>query len=86
MRGSCIDLLESSSLHGLFFRGQCKKIANGLHPETATALTQKQTADVSRIRELMGEWAEAPRNKDVDSLMRFYIPDVVVFDVVAPLV
>ena len=47
-------------------------------------MTEKQTADVARIRELMGEWAEALRKKDVDALMRFYTPDVVVFDVVAP--
>lgn len=48
------------------------------------ALTEKQTADVARIRELMGKWAEALRRKDADALMRFYTPDVVVFDVVGP--
>jgi ketosteroid isomerase-like protein len=48
------------------------------------ALTEKQTADVARIRQLMGEWAETVRNKDANALMRFYTPDVVVFDVVPP--
>ena len=32
----------------------------------------------------MGEWAETVRNKDANALMRFYTPDVVVFDVVPP--
>jgi uncharacterized protein (TIGR02246 family) len=47
--------------------------------EDATASTQ------SEVRALFQSWAEAARNKDIDRLMSVYSPDIVYFDVVAPL-
>lgn len=37
------------------------------------------------IREFVGSLAQAIRNKDIDSLMAHYAPDVVVYDVMPPL-
>jgi uncharacterized protein (TIGR02246 family) len=37
------------------------------------------------IRARIEEWAEALRSKNIDSVMSFYAPDVVSFDVVPPL-
>lgn len=42
--------------------------------------------DASQLRSLIEAWAEAVRAKDIDAVMRHYAPDVVVFDVMPPLV
>ena len=38
-----------------------------------------------QIRELIENWAESVRNKDVDGVMAHYAPDVTTFDIVPPL-
>jgi uncharacterized protein (TIGR02246 family) len=38
-----------------------------------------------KIRQMIDEWASAVKDKDVDRLMTLYSPDVVVYDVPAPL-
>ncbi|AJW46552.1 MULTISPECIES: YybH family protein [Ralstonia] len=44
-----------------------------------------QADDEAQLRALIGEWAAAVRDKDIDAVMRHYAPDVVVFDVMPPL-
>jgi uncharacterized protein (TIGR02246 family) len=39
----------------------------------------------SEVRALLDRWSEAIRLKDIDRLMSLYSPDIVYFDVVAPL-
>lgn len=43
------------------------------------------TDDEAQLRALIQEWAEAVRAKDLNAVMRYYAPDVVVFDVMPPL-
>ena len=38
-----------------------------------------------KIRQMIDEWVSAVKDKDVDRLMTLYAPDVVVYDVPAPL-
>jgi uncharacterized protein (TIGR02246 family) len=38
-----------------------------------------------KIRQMIDEWVSAVKDKDVDRLMTLYSPDVVVYDVPAPL-
>ena len=48
--------------------------------------TQKgKVTDETQIRQLTDDWAEAVRAKDVNALMANYAPDVLSFDLVAPL-
>jgi uncharacterized protein (TIGR02246 family) len=39
----------------------------------------------SEVRALVDSWSEAARSKDIERLMALYAPDIVYFDVVAPL-
>lgn len=43
------------------------------------------SADEDVIRQLMDDWANAVRSKDVDAVMSNFTPDVLSFDVVNPL-
>jgi ketosteroid isomerase-like protein len=43
------------------------------------------TSDEVRIRELIDRWAEAVRNKDMDSTLANHTEDIMMFDVPAPL-
>jgi uncharacterized protein (TIGR02246 family) len=47
--------------------------------------TTTQSAEASRIRALMENWADAVRNKDSKRLMAPVAPDVLVFDLITPL-
>jgi len=46
--------------------------------------TQIKTSEAA-IRTLIEEWAKAVRAKDIDKVMAYYAPDVVVFDLLPPL-
>ena len=43
------------------------------------------TSTQVEVRELLDNWSEAIRTKDIDRLMTLYGPDIVYFDVVPPL-
>jgi len=46
--------------------------------------TQIKTSEAA-IRTLIEEWVKAVRAKDIDKVMAYYAPDVVVFDLLPPL-
>jgi len=48
-------------------------------------MTPTLTREDTPIREAIDAWAQALRAKDVDALMAHYAPDIVTFDVMAPL-
>ncbi len=41
--------------------------------------------DEAQIHQLMGDWAKAAKERDIDGIMACYAPDVVSFDMVPPL-
>jgi uncharacterized protein (TIGR02246 family) len=48
-------------------------------------MSNRQLADADEIRSLLDGWMEAAQAKDVERLMSFHAPDVLLFDVVDPL-
>lgn len=47
--------------------------------------TKKQAIDETQIRELVNNWVQAVRAKDINGVMANYAPDVLSFDVLPPL-
>jgi uncharacterized protein (TIGR02246 family) len=48
--------------------------------------TQQSTAsDEDQIRQLIEQWGTALRTKDLPTLMSYYAPDILTFDIVPPL-
>jgi uncharacterized protein (TIGR02246 family) len=43
------------------------------------------TTDEAQIRQLIDNWAKALRAKDINGLMSYYTPDILVFDLAPPL-
>lgn len=48
-------------------------------------MTTSQTHDAGQVRELIEQWADAVRRKDIDGILRHHSPDFVMFDVPPPL-
>ena len=53
--------------------------------EMKTATRENTSHDEAQIRARVDEWANAFRSKDIDRVMSVFAPDVVAFDIVAPL-
>jgi uncharacterized protein (TIGR02246 family) len=49
------------------------------------ATDRNKAIDEARIRQLIDNWAKAVRAKDINGLMSYYTPDILVFDVAPPL-
>jgi uncharacterized protein (TIGR02246 family) len=48
--------------------------------------TQQNTAsDEAQIRQLIEQWEQALHAKDLDTLMSYYAPDILTFDILPPL-
>ena len=48
--------------------------------------TQQSTAnDEAQIRQLVEQWGQALHAKDLDTLMSYYAPDILTFDLLSPL-
>ncbi|MGX7876572.1 YybH family protein [Mesorhizobium sp. ORM6] len=48
-------------------------------------MTTSRTNDTEHVRELIEQWADAVRRKDMDGILRHHSPDFVMFDVPPPL-
>ncbi len=46
---------------------------------------RNKASDQAQIRQLIDNWAQALRSKDVNGVMRQYAPDIVAFDLAPPL-
>ena len=49
------------------------------------ATDRNKAIDEAQIRQLIENWAKAVRAKDINGLMSYYTPDILVFDVAPPL-
>jgi uncharacterized protein (TIGR02246 family) len=49
------------------------------------AAKNSKATDQARIRQLLDNWVEALRSKDVGAVMSHYAPDIVAFDLAPPL-
>jgi ketosteroid isomerase-like protein len=48
--------------------------------------TQQSTAnDEAQIRQLVEQWRQALHAKDLNTLMSYYAPDILTFDILPPL-
>ena len=46
---------------------------------------QSTTSDETQIRQLIAQWGQALSAKDLPTLLSFYAPDILTFDIVSPL-
>jgi uncharacterized protein (TIGR02246 family) len=49
------------------------------------ATTTNHTIEEAQIRQRIDAWAKALRAKDINTLMSYYAPDILTFDIVPPL-
>lgn len=56
-----------------------------LNPANAMSIEENSTSDEAAIRELIDGFVGAVRAKDLDRVMAVFSPDIVSFDLVAPL-
>lgn len=53
--------------------------------EGAMATTDTTAHDEAQIRQLLEQWAQALHAKDLNTLMSYYAPDILTFDILPPL-
>jgi uncharacterized protein (TIGR02246 family) len=68
--------VSGDAFHGTQFKGEMIMATR----ETAMAKTNDET----QIRQLMKDWCEALRTRDLDRLIQHYAPDVLFWDAVPP--
>jgi uncharacterized protein (TIGR02246 family) len=47
--------------------------------------TQNKASDEAQIRQLIDDWGKALHTKDLTTLMSYYAPDILTFDILPPL-
>jgi len=48
-------------------------------------MPQTKASDEAQIRQLIEQWAQALYTKDLNTLMSYYAPDILTFDILPPL-